>query len=446
MRRALHFALLGLCSALVACDQVGPSSMPACDRRRCSDACLDLGGPSCDVLESSCQARIFAAAQCVRGTEGTLPEVRVLTEEEYRAENEPDAGEVGWRDQDGGVGRDGGLEQDAGADADLSEGVSAYYRGLSLLGLYKEMPPVDFYDNLAGVYVSEKRDVTLIDRGQRQDSSSAQITLAHEFVHALQDQQVGLAELWRASGRSTDASLARGCLVEGEAKLYEELAWVLLQGLSVDFDYWDQALDWSAKGGRDQVGADSSPINQLWLLRYATGARFLRDAWLSGGNAAVRRIFDAPPNSTLFWMLGYEDSQTRTEPLLVGLTCVNAQAPAGFAQVNWDTLGAFSLYAFLSRNIAESGPSPNTQAWELAKTWRQDEFAVFTNDAQGLAVSWRLRFVDANAATAIETLLQNTALDLRIVRRGDELELLAAEGGAIKGWKGTDPANCPIDD
>lgn len=415
--------------------------MPACDRERCPDECLELAGPGCDVLQTSCQERIFAAAQCVRGTEGSMPEVRTLTEEQYRAENEdePDAG-----GRAGDVG-DAGVEVDAGSESELSDSDLAYYQGLTLLGLYVEAPQVDLYDNVAGVYVPRTRDVTLIDRGAPQDSDSSQRTLAHEFVHALQDQQVGLAERWRGAGRSTDASLALGCLVEGEADLYEELAWVLLQGLSVDFDYWDLELEWSAKYGRDRVSGNASPIDQLWTLRYATGARFLRDAWLDGGNAAVRRVFDAPPTSTLYWMLGYEDSQKRDEPLSLGLACVFAQPPDGFKQVEWDTLGAFSLYAFLSQNIADSGPTPNAQAWELAKTWRQDALAVFQNDAGDVAVSWRLRFVDETAAREVEKLLGNSMLPLRVIRRGDELELWAAEQADLKDFAGTDPAHCYVE-
>lgn len=444
MRSPAAFLTLFVLVASTACDEVGPSSMPACDRRRCSDACLDLAGPICDVLEASCQERIFAAAQCVRGTDGTVPEVRVLTEEEYRAElaaaQEIDAGAA----LDAGKGDAG--SSDAGADAgDPPADESPYYRGLTLLGLYTPKPSVDALEYLGGYYQSSTRSITLISEGQAQDSESSQVTLAHEFIHALQDQQVGLSELARASGRSTDSDLALGCLVEGEARLYEELAWVLLQGLSVDLDYWYSNIDWRAKYSRDAVIQNESPYNQLWLLRYSTGARFLLDAWLDGGNQAVRKIFDAPPNNTLYWMLGYAESQRRTEPLLRSLSCVLAQPPEGYDQVNWDTLGAFSLYAFLSQNIAASGPTPSAQAWELAKAWRQDALAVFKDEEGKVAVSWRLRLVDEIAAKEIEQLLGNSPLELRVIRHGDELELWAAEQADLKDFAGTDPAHCYVE-
>ena len=451
MMSARYLTIVALTAGLLtACADEEKTSLGACDRERCSSACRELAGPDCDVREPGCQRRIFEATQCVRGSEGELPTIRLITEDQYRAEHAEDAGSPEPLLADGGV-PDGGLSADAGVDGGPSSSrATPYLRGLELLGLAHideaddELPELV---NVAAYYSGEERRVTLLDRGEPQDSVSAQTTLAHELVHSLQDQQLGLSDVRRSTGRSTDASLALGCLIEGEAVLYEELAWMLLNGWPVDIDYWDRDLEWQIKFARDRVPSSPSAYENLWLLRYGIGARFLLDAWLDGGNAAVRRLFDTPPTSSVYWMLGYAESQTRIEPLSLGLACTTPRAPSGFTPSHWDTLGAFSLYAILSRSADRSEPVPNSQAFQLARSWRQDHLQIFESEADEVAVSWRVRFSDAEAAKEVARLLSaSMRSDLKVVRHGDELEVYGTDrpSGVIKGFRGTDPDDCPL--
>jgi hypothetical protein len=438
MRRAPWLAGMIAVLWLGGCEEAADTALAACDREGCSDACLDLAGSTCDVREDRCQERILSAVECVRGSQGTLPVIRVITEEEYRAEELDDAGalDASAEHADAGVGVDAGVEPPSD---------DVYRRALALLGLYAAQPTTDSLDYVGGYYESASRSITLIDRGEAQDSESSQVTTAHELVHALQDQELGLREFWRNAGDTTDANLARGCLIEGEATLYEELAWVLLQGLSVDVDYWDIALEWRLKRARDRVGVNDSAYDQLWLMRYAVGARFLRDAWLAGGNDAVRRIYNAPPATTLYWMLGYEASTTATAPLTRPLACPTAEPPKGFSAVWFDTLGAFTLYAFLSQNLSDEGPRPNSRAWLLAQAWRQDTLTVFESEAAALALSWRIRLADEASAMEIEDHLKQFGGGLHVDRHADELEIRATDGpaGLFKTWRGTSPSACP---
>jgi hypothetical protein len=423
--------------SLLGCKDEPVGSVPACDRAHCSDECMDLAGTACDVRDDGCQQRILSAVECVRGRPGSLPEIRVITEEEYRAENEEDAGLA-----DGDAGADGGVP---GAD----DRWSSFYGGLSLLGLYEPKPSEDATDALGGYYDSDTRSITLLNRGEPQDGESAQSMMAHELVHALQDQELGLGEYWGSAGSTTDARLARGCLSEGEAELYEELASVLLQGLSVDVDYWELSLEYRIKYGRDHVAAHESPYDLLWTMRYGVGGRFMRDVWLSGGNAAVRRLYEAPPTTTLFWMLGHEASTMPRESLTRPLACADAQPPAGYEGAWFDTLGAFALYAFLSGQLTDAGVQPSARAWELALAWRQDSLTIFKDEAGALAVSWRVRFAEEALARDVETSLMQRAMpSLRIERHADELEIRATDGpeSLFESWRGTSPTDCPTDD
>jgi hypothetical protein len=277
------------------------------------------------VLERACQERIFDAVRCVRGTDGQLPEIRVLTEDELREEsaleaaNEADAGSDGADADTGPEQQPEPDEQDTGAPSELEDAgaedsepgdadprldrAQRWKLALSLFGLVTPESSQDAFDDIAGSYRSDL-GVTLVDRGQPQDSAGSQTTLAHEFVHALQDQQIGLRELRRSAGQASDAWFAGSCLIEGEASLYEELAWVLLQELSVDREYWDKYFRRRLKYARDAVVSADSPYERVWRLSYAVGASYLADAWFEGGNWAVQSMYERPPISTAHWMHG----------------------------------------------------------------------------------------------------------------------------------------------
>lgn len=428
-----------------ACAESKQAALAACDREDCEDACLDLAGPECDVLRGDCQQRIFDAVRCVRGSDGKLPEIRTLTEEQVRAEREGDAGVDG-----GSEAADGGadISSDAGTATDSEADLAHWDTALRLLNLRVPMTATDSVDYLGGYYSSEDQRITLVDRGEAQDTSGAQRLMAHELVHALQDQQVGLPELRHNTGDTTDAMLAISCLTEGDANLYEELAWTLLQGLSVDPDYWWASFDRSFKYNRDAVLAADSPYDQLWLLRYAVGARYLAEAWLDGGNWAVQSLYDAPPISTVYWMRGFGDSGERMQPLSETLDCNLAATPKGFEQKWGDTLGAFTLFAFLGHNLTDDGVYQAERSWQRARTWRQDRFAVFGNAEGDTALSWRIRFLERSVAGEVaEELREQAALNLRVKQHGAELEIFASDSPqALKTWQGTDPARCPTVD
>jgi hypothetical protein len=421
---------------LLACSEPSAPPTGVCGEQGCSEGCVQLSGDNCDILEEACRQRIFDAVVCVRGTPGEMPEVRTITQEEYVAELLDDG------DEDAGV-------EDAADDA--------WSTALRLVRLVdadttsEEASIADRATNVAGYYDSSNGQVTLIDRDRREDSDGAQALLAHELVHALQDQEMGLSELSDRTGRSTDSWLARSCLVEGEATLYEELATSLLRGHSVDPGYWDVNLDWYSKYSRGEVAISPSPYASLWRLAYPVGARFMTDAWLIGGNHGVQSIYWAVPQATIYWMHGHAAFLERQGQLVQPLACNQAAAPDGYERAQSASLGAFAVYAALARVSDRARVPPIGAAWQYALQWRQDSLTVFTNDEGAVAASWRIRFADNAIARAVEIDLSDSsaaASDLQLFARGAEVEILAAEAGGqvLSNWDGTLAEACPVDE
>ncbi|MFC6729624.1 Hvo_1808 family surface protein, partial [Natronoarchaeum mannanilyticum] len=137
-----------------------------------------------------------------------------------------------------------------------------------------------YYTSAGGgkiVIVSDDPDAVRIDRS----------TLVHELVHALQDQQFGIA---RATD-TRDERLAWNGLIEGEANY-------LMQRYDADCGAAFECVDVSTDGR----GPASESLNMgLYLttfLPYSDGPAFVDDLHERGGWDAVDRAYENPPTST----------------------------------------------------------------------------------------------------------------------------------------------------
>jgi hypothetical protein len=441
--------VLALCWSACACSSDDDTPLQ-CGDRACPSECRELSGDSCDVLDERCRKRILAALVCVRGTPGDLPEIDVLTEDELRDElNEQAMLDAGTRAAPGSASDEDAGGLDAGV-APAGTALGPWSVALALLGLLPPDTDVraanadDGAQSIAGYYRSAEHRIILIDRGEPQDDWDADSLFAHELDHALQDQVFGLQELGERGPRAPDGSFARASLIEGEASLYGAMTTALLQGITFDratFEIIDRA---SLKYGRREVVASPAPYSALWHLHYAIGATYLFDAFRDGGNWAVQRTFEQPPTSTIHLMIGYEQNTSRREPLVLPLACDQAAAPDGYHSYDSASMGATMLFAFLGRALRrDDGVFESEAQWQNALHWRQDRFTVFHDDAEQVAVSYRIRFDDARTAKRIGAeLTDHAGLPLRVRVHGDELELLAAEGDVPDSWE-TDPASCP---
>ncbi len=472
---ACIFAAAVFLLSISGCPEDDALAIRHCRPDKCPDTCSGLSRGLCDISKKGCQETIFDAVQCVRGTSGQMPPVKTITKEEYREHledyyrtsdevaldggvgdgeptdagsphrNEPDAGDQATRNADGGAPD----ESEQKADS-----VMHWQAALSLLGL---MPPADDFmdarididvDNILGFYSSKDKAITLIDNNLQLDDDGAMLRLAHEFVHALQDQEVGLIDFTEREVNSTDTSISRGCLIEGEAELYQDLAWALLNEIPVEDLFWEEGYDTNLKYDRRRVLVSTAPFDAaVGYLWYTIGGRYTKEAWLHNGNWEVQSLYDSLPSSSIYWMVGYEANQGREEHWQLPLACWQATAPRGYEVYDHDTFGPLILFTFLGIISERDEVFASEKAWNDALQWRGDRIFVFYEEAtSATAVSWRIRFQDRNIARYYESrIAQNERnLDLRPVVRGDELEIMASDDGEVLDeWEGTDPDGCP---
>lgn len=342
----------------------------------------------CDPFDAGCQARIFSGVRCLRGMpDAVIPEVRSITAGQYKAELEAS---VAAPSDDPG---------------DETPSTLALERVLALLELATpgelsaEALVTLYVDTVPGYYSAREDRVTLIEPppGQPGDLFRDALLLAHEFTHALQDQDVDLATLG-AGDQTFDEYLALTSVIEGEAAMLESFFEAAVWGLSGEPDFRSHFVSWVERA--EEHYGDQSPLSVgPRYFPYSYGARYVYNVYDAGGTEAVRKLYGQLPPSVLPMLLSVDELvQPELEPLSdLGLP----DAPDGFGLRVEDALGPWVFSRFLERGLA----TPLAQ--ELAGHWRADRFLVYETEAGGVTGVWMLRFDDAVAAERCVTVLES---------------------------------------
>jgi hypothetical protein len=389
---------------------------------------------TCDITERVCQETVYYRLLARRGDGydpfGGLPPVSVITEAQFRSILEAEAarqsaeGPNPWDpalgllhfagsppSPDGGVPADGGDGGSSGVDDEV-EHVLAYYDPEN------KTVTIISHPNQTGAYVRE----------------NAMVTLAHEFVHALQDRELDLDP--PAEATSLDQYLARLGMIEGDARFYEYLFTVdmlrMMGRTPPDpTEMPDEELDY-AYTHFDEIG---SPLFAAQYFMYPLGAKRVATAYRSGGNAAVRHSYAQAPTQTVPFLVGADG---RAPPAGSGEVCsppAVTSLPSGSRAAGGDQFGAVAFYTFL-RGWTVS----HETAFAAAQSWTGDYQQVQANkDLSTVAVAWRLEFSQALPANIASIL--GASGELTLATGAASLVITAAASATPLEWQPT--ADCP---
>jgi hypothetical protein len=367
--------LVGLLAAalLSACGASDDESLGAPPRYGIP-GCERFATAPCGVLERDCQLRLLQIAACLRETEpGELPPVSVMTEAAYAVY----------------------LAQDQSDPLPPEVEKAFVMLGVVSPGaLAPSSMTTELVTKIAGFYREDKQDVVIIDHGPGSDEESASATLVHEFVHVLQDREVGLGAFSAARGPYLDSALAARSLIEGEARWHQLRYAAAMLGIDSRRVDWSKTLQNRVAGAEAWVMEQPSPFvaGQL-ALPYEWGARYLFFDWQQTGQAAIRARFSEPPATTHALMASVaatlDDDFAPSEIAL-------PTAPDGWERLADEVLGSFGTFFFLER-----ATSPE-RARELALAWRGDHLGIYRapSGAGGsvAAVIWYVDFASEQAA------------------------------------------------
>ena len=262
------------------------------------------------------------------------------------------------------------------ADQDIAE-IELQLLALGVLG---------FYDD------EDKRIAVVTDLGL---DAEAQMTYAHEYTHALQDENFGVAALELDVAGDDDGALARLSLLEGDAELTAYL-WAS--------EHLDPADQFGAGGPPPDLSGIPDWLIQSIIFPYTVGTDFVATVWQDGGFEAVDAAYAAPPESTeqvIHPDLYFADEQ----PVVVQVADLGAYLGEGWQQVESTPIGEATIDITLG-HLGVDSPDASV----AAAGWGGDRLNVAAGPEGAFALAWRLAWDSAEDADEFEA-AYSSALD-----------------------------------
>jgi hypothetical protein len=243
--------------------------------------------------------------------------------------------------------------------------VHQYIEQLFLLRLVPS-PAIDFYetstdlysDDILGYYDHYSKELYVVTDRPLELNAESKVTLAHEFVHSLQDQHYKLAKIWPTNAKDRDRNLAIQSLVEGDATL---------SGYAYAANYMsgkDYSSLFDKKTVSKEVENRTPPyLSTMTIFPYTAGTAFAVKLIDVARFSTVNLALQDPPRSTEQIMHPEKFLQTPADqPIAVGLPDLAGPLGQGWELKETNTLGEFDLNMMLRLNGA-SDPDKGADGW-----------------------------------------------------------------------------------
>jgi len=296
----------------------------------------------------------------------------------------------------------------------------------------KELYEETLSSQIAGQYDTEDELMYIISKSG-EIGPSEQITYAHEFVHALQDQHFDLDAYLGDETDQSDRQAARAALVEGDATLVMTY-WAQQHLTPAELAEVVRSLDPEAQAILDRM---PKIISESLLFPYQAGLTLVLGEQLRGGWEAVNAMFADPPASTE-QVLHPEKYAAREAPVIIAFPAdLATRLGAGWAVAAQDTLGEFTLDVWL-RDV---GGASDGVAAGAAAGWGGDRIALVEGPSGAYGVAFRSAWDTtgdadefAAAAEGIVSALRADGRTAELLRpQPDEVVLLITDGADTLG-------------
>ena len=236
-------------------------------------------------------------------------------------------------------------------------------------------------EGVLGYYEPDDKSFTTIVDGDTLDPE-AWLTYAHEYTHALQDQQFNLSSL-EPEEDTFDSSKAIAALVEGDARLTEYLFYETLPATQQADLARSREESLEEFLGSPQVTEAPRIITETFGWEHGAGLGFVFRLYREGGFEAIDQAYNNPPHSTE-QILHPEKYLSGEAPHTVELPENLVAAPGvGWQERDAGILGEFLTEIYLATFI------PEDQAESAAEGWDGDRYALFKDDQGSLVMAMR---------------------------------------------------------
>ena len=197
-------------------------------------------------------------------------------------------------------------------------------------------------ENVLGYFDPEKEELYVVQDVPGLEPIDV-ITIAHEYVHGLQQQQFDIHTIRESVKGNSDRARAVSALLEGDATLAQFIY------VSVNLDPDEQEQVFAPAEDGETTNIDSAPfiVQRSISFPYFEGPTFVYSLYLIENSwERVNQAFDDLPKSTE-QILHPEKYVFGDDPLEVNLPDFTEALGEGWSELNRDTLGEFILLAYL---------------------------------------------------------------------------------------------------
>lgn len=225
----------------------------------------------------------------------------------------------------------------------------------SLQELYLEL----LTNQVAGLYDDDTKKMYVVVSDSGEIGPAEQISYAHEYTHALQDQQFGLQDFIGDATDQGDRTIARSVVAEGDATLLMSL-WAQQQLTPQELGEIGSAADPASEAILERMPAI---LKDSLLFPYTGGLQLALVAFQGGGFGGVNELYADPPDTT--------EQVLHPDKFQADEQAVAVDFPAGFPASlgeGWkvaleDTLGEFQLEIFVRDAAGGSGADDAVEGW-----------------------------------------------------------------------------------
>jgi len=236
-----------------------------------------------------------------------------------------------------------------------------------LLELYSEQ--------IAGFYDRETKEMYVVKGASF--LGPERMTYAHEYTHALQDQnfdiEKGLNYSDEACEEDSERCAAIQALLEGDASL-TEMSWLRANASRQErqeiFEFYQTLESPIYENAPEYMKAD-------FLFPYEQGLTFVQTLYDQGGWEAVNQAYANVPVSTE--QILHPERYPADKPIPVTLPDLSKTLGDSWEEISQGTFGEWYTYLLLCKGIDQTARLPERQARKAAEGWGGDAYTVYFN-------------------------------------------------------------------
>lgn len=230
-------------------------------------------------------------------------------------------------------------------------------------------------EQVAGFYDQETKEMVVV-QGES-FGGPERLTYAHEYTHALQDQNFdienGLGYNDEACEADSERCAAIQALIEGDASL-EEINWFLAHATAQD-----QSDIMEFYNNIEMPVFDSAPefITMDFTFPYEYGYTFVEQLFNQGGWGTVNRAYQNLPLSTE--QIIHPERYPDDVPVAVELPELIDTLGNGWEELDRGTMGEWYTFLILSKGLDINARLDDSEASVAAAGWGGDAYTVYYN-------------------------------------------------------------------